>query len=259
MKRILITFSIIAVAVYFLHAQNTLPKYVNKAYKRGELLTYNIHYGPIDAVTATIEVTQESQKYYGRPTMHIVGNAKSKGTFNFFFKVRDRYETYIDEESLLPMQFIRNIDEGGYRLKQNYLFNHANKTISLDGKPYNEAVYLQDMMSSFFYARCVDLSNAKPLQIFEVPTIVDGEMYKLQIKFLTKEVVKTSFGKINCLKFVPIVQKGRIFKKEEDLIIWISDDANHIPIKAKAEILFGSLKIDLVKYTGLANPITFVK
>ncbi len=251
---LLLSFAFMSVA-----QKSTLPKYINKAYKRGEFLTYNIHYGPIDAVTATIEVTQENKQFNGRNSMHVVGIGKSKGTFNFFFKVRDRYETYIDEESLLPMQFVRSIDEGGYKLKQNYVFNHTNKTVNLGDKTIPESVYLQDMMSSFFYARCVDLGSAKANQIFEVPTIVDGEMYKLQIKFLTREIVNTDFGKISCLKFVPIVQKGRIFKNEEDLIIWISDDLNHIPIRAKANIIFGSLKIDLVKYVGLSNPIAFVK
>jgi hypothetical protein len=88
-----------------------------------------------------------------------------------------------------------------------------------------------------------------------MPTIVDGEMYNLQIRYKGRQVVKTEFGKIRCLKFVPIVQKGRIFKHEEDLIVWVSDDKNHIPIRAKAEILFGSLKVDLIDFKGLVNPM----
>jgi hypothetical protein len=70
-------------------------------------------------------------------------------------------------------------------------------------------------------------------------------------------MIKSAWGKIRCLKFVPVLQKGRIFKKEEDMVVWLSDDENHIPIRAKAEILFGSLKVDLLAYKGIMHPFKF--
>ncbi|MBL0314499.1 MAG: DUF3108 domain-containing protein [Flavobacteriales bacterium] len=56
-----------------------------------------------------------------------------------------------------------------------------------------------------------------------------------------------------------VVQKGRVFKKEEDLSVWITDDANHLPILAKAKILVGSVKMELKTYSGLMNPISQVQ
>ena len=67
--------------------------------------------------------------------------------------------------------------------------------------------------------------------------------------------IKTKKGEFRCLKFCPVVQTGRIFKKEEDLIVWISDDKNKIPLCGKAKILFGSIKLELIKHEGLLNPI----
>jgi hypothetical protein len=113
------------------------------------------------------------------------------------------------------------------------------------------------MLSGFFLARTYDLGSAREGQIFTVPTIVDGEMYDLKIKFKGREMIKSTWGKIRCLKFVPVLQKGRIFKKEEDMVVWLSDDENHIPIRAKAEILFGSLKVDLLAYKGIMHPFKF--
>jgi hypothetical protein len=240
-------------------AQKVFRTAPNTAFGRGEKLGYRIHYGFIEAVTSTIEVTRNEKKFGGRPTLHVVGNAKSRGTFDFFFRVRDRYESYIDEESLMPWLFIRRVDEGGYKINQDYVFNHhANKVVDRE-KTFTIWDYTQDMISSFFYVRTLDLGSHPIGHIFSVPTIVDGDMYNLQIKFLGRETVKTDFGKIRCLKFVPILQVGRIFKKEEDLVMWLSDDKNHIPIRAKADILFGSLKVDLTSYSGLMNPITFTK
>ncbi|QLH45246.1 MAG: DUF3108 domain-containing protein [Bacteroidota bacterium] len=62
------------------------PIVKNNAFKRGEKLTYRIHYGFIDAVVATIEILPEVKKFGDRNTMHIVGIGKSKGTFDFFLK-----------------------------------------------------------------------------------------------------------------------------------------------------------------------------
>lgn len=256
MKRLLVLTCLLF--FYTAFAQSAFRKVSNAAFQRGEKLTYRVHYGFIDAVVATLEIKDEDKKFGDRSTFHIVGSGKSKGSFDFFFKVRDRYETYMDEQSLMPWFFVRRVDEGGYRIAQDYIFNNYKKTVNCgNNKTVSVLEYTQDMISGFYYARTMDLGSAKVGQLFTVPTIVDEEMYNLQIKFKGKEYVKTKFGKIRCLKFVPVVQKGRIFKNEEDLQVWLSDDQNHIPIYAKADILFGSIKLDLVSFSGLVRPFTY--
>jgi hypothetical protein len=238
---------------------NLFRTVVNESFKRGEKLTYKVHYGFLDAVSATIEIKDENKKFGDRSTLHIVGTGNSKGSFDFFFKVRDRYESYIDEEALIPWFFGRRVYEGGYKITQDYTFNHSKKTCNANGKNINCVENIQDMISGFFYARTLNLGAANMNQLFTVPTIVDGEMFNLQIKFKGRETVKTAFGKIKCLKFVPVLQKGRIFKHEEDLIVWLTDDKNHIPVKAKADILFGAIKLELINFSGLMNPMVVSK
>lgn len=248
------------------HAQtNTSPEAfipkTNIAFKKGEMLTYRLHYGAIDAGIATLEVTQESREFGGRPTYHVVGLGKSTGAFDWFFKVRDRYESYIDQEALVPMAFIRRVDEGGYKINQNYVYNHYTKQVISEGKTYNVPKNIndiQDMISAFYYARCIDFSGAKPGMIYTVNSFVDNEIFALKIKYIGKETITTSLGKIKCIKFRPVIQKGRIFKDEEDLNVWISDDANRIPIRAQADILVGSVKMDLKEFKGLAHPMAKV-
>ncbi len=237
----------------------SLRKIDNKSFKRGEKLTYRIHYGFIDAAQATLEITDENRQVADRNTLHVVGLGVSKGTFDAFFKVRDRYETYIDEESILPWVFIRRVDEGGYKIEQNQVYNHYKKQVDSDGKIFTTPEGIQDMLSAFYYARTVDYSKAKKGDIFSVTSFVDNEIWELKIKFLGKETVKTDLGRIKCMKFCPVVQKGRIFKSEEDLSIWISDDANHVPVRGQCDILFGSLKMDLVAAKGLSEPFKIVK
>jgi hypothetical protein len=234
----------------------------NNAFKKGEILSYRLHYGAIDAGIATLEVTEDNREFGGRPTYHVVGIGKSTGAFDWFFKVRDRYESYIDQEALVPMAFIRHVNEGGYKINQNYVYNHYKKQVISEGKTFDvpkDVNDIQDMISAFYFARCIDFSQAKTGNIYTVNSFVDHEIFPLKIKYIGKETITTSLGKFKCIKFRPVIQKGRIFKDEEDLNVWISDDNNRIPIRAQANILVGSVKMDLTSYKGLANPIAKVE
>ena len=111
-------------------------------------------------------------------------------------------------------------------------------------------------MSAFYYARTLDLQNAKVGQEFVINTFFDREMYPLKIKFLGKEIIKTKLGRFSCLKFRPLVEQGRVFKEEEDMTIWISNDANKVPIRVTSDLLVGSINMDLVEYKNLIHPLS---
>lgn len=231
----------------------------NEAFKAGEYLKFVLHYGIIDAGEAELTVNHAGKKYMGRSAYHIVGTGKTLGAFNWFFKVRDRYETFLDAQGIFPWQFVRDIREGGYEKKQEYAFYQHKAAVKTNkGKTYKIPPFSQDMLSSFYYARTFDFSNAQYGQVYTIPTFVDDEEYPLQIKFIGREEVKVRSGTYKCLKFVPVVQEGRIFKEEEDMTVWITDDKNKILILAQAKVLIGSIKMELVDYKNLANPISIV-
>jgi len=229
----------------------------NQAFRSGEKVSYRIHYGLMNAGTATLSVLDSPYKFGNRAAYHVIGEGKSLGTFDWFFRVRDKYETYIDKEGIFPYRFVRNCDEGGYHVNQEYNFIPEKKAYTdHKGNSYLTPGFVQDMLSAYFYARTIDYSGAKYGDIYTIMTLVDGEIFPLKMKFIGRETVEVDAGKFRCIRFAPVVQKGRVFKKEEDLSVWISDDANHIPIFAKAKIVVGSIKMELTEYSGLANPIS---
>ena len=235
-------------------------KISNRAFKPGEKLTYRLHYGIIDAGEATLEVKTSKQKVGGRKLLHMVGTGRSKGTFDFFFKVRDRYETYMDAEALFPWLFIRRVNEGGYIINQDYKFyQHKKKVDNGKGKQFDTPANVQDMLSAFYFSRTIDFSKAKVGQIFTIPAFVDDELFPMKIKYAGTDELKLKRKKYSCLKFHPVVQKGRIFKDEKDLTVWISNDQNKVPLLAKAKILVGSIKMELTDYEGLAGPIAEIE
>ncbi|MBI35294.1 MAG: ATP-dependent exonuclease [Flavobacteriales bacterium] len=237
---------------------DSLRKIKQSSFKKGEFLRYDVSYGFFDAAQATLKVEPSSKEINGRKTMHIVGKGKSTGTLRWFFKVDDRYETYIDEEAILPWKFVRHVREGGYKLDRNIDFNHYSNEATVfekDTKNYAVKPNSQDLLSAFYYARTLDLQGAKVGQEFVINTFFDMEMYPLKIKFLGKEEIETKLGEFKCLKFRPMVEKGRVFKEEEDMTLWISDDENKVPIRLKADLLVGAIKMDLIEFKNLCEPL----
>ena len=235
-----------------------LRKLKQKAFKKGEFLRYDVSYGYFDAAEATLEIKESAQKINGRSTMHIVGKGRSRGALSFFFRVEDRYETYIDEEALLPWEFNRHVREGGYALDRNIKFNHYNNKATVNEKEtqhYPVEPNTQDLLSAFYYARTLDLQNAKFNQEFVVNTFFDRQMYPLKFKFLGKDELKTKLGTFECLKFRPMVEAGRVFKEEEDVTIWISNDTNKVPLRVKSDLLVGSIVMELVEHKNLCAPL----
>jgi len=242
------------------NGRTSLPVKTNFAFKPGEVLSYRVHYGFVDAGVAIIEVKPEIEEIAGRKVYHVVGNGYSKGAFDFFFRVRDRYESYIDKDALLPWLFVRRVDEGGYKFSQNYFFNHYKKEVKTeDNQVFPIPDEVHDMISAFYAARNIDFSNAQPGDVFTVMSFVDKELWQLKMRYLGKDEIKTDIGKFKCLKFCPIVQRGRIFKREEDLLVWVTDDKNHIPLRVQAKILVGSIKMDITDIKNPANPLSKIE
>ena len=235
-----------------------IRKIKHNAFKKGEFLRFDVSYGVFDTAEATLEIKQSSEKFAWRNTMHIVGKGWSKGALSWFFKVEDRYETYMDEDAILPWKFIRHVREGGYELDREIHFNqYSDKAFVFqnDKKEYQIAPNTQDLLSAFYYARTLDLQNAKVGQEFVINTFFDREMYPLKIKFLGRDIIITELGKFSCLKFRPLVEEGRVFKEEEDMTIWISNDANKVPIRVTSDLLVGSINMDLAEYKNLTHPL----
>lgn len=241
-------------------SKDNFTKVKNQAFTPGEKLTYRLSYGFMDAGEAVLTVNKTDKKVRGRELWRVRGVGKTISAFEWFYKVHDVYESYVDAEGLFPWMFIRRVNEGGYKIEQDYTFYQHKKVVDNgDGKKFKVPSMVQDMISAFYYARTLDFSTAKMNQQFLVNIFLDDELYPTKIKYKGKEIVKTRKGKFRCHKFAPVVQEGRVFNTEDDLTIWITDDENKIPLVAKANIKVGSLKMHLVKWENLKNSMARVK
>lgn len=246
-----------AFAILTVHSQKP-------AYSAGEWFKFRVHYGFVTAGYATLEVKDAT--YKGRSVHHVKGFGETVGLSKLFFKVKDDYQSYIDKKSNLPLHFVRDIYEGGYTKDVRVDFNHLiNKATVKDRKRDETKIFsieekTQDMISAFYYLRnYIDVNTIKEGDVVEMNMFFDDENFKFQMKFLGKEQLNTKYGKTSTLVFRPYVQSGRVFREQESLTVWISDDENKIPLLIKAELAVGSLKATLVEYKGLTHPFIVKK
>jgi hypothetical protein len=251
-------FSLLIFCAPVAFSQKVIP-IQNEAFKPGEKLKFRVHFGFIDAGEVTMEINDKYEKFASRNCMHIIGLGKTKGAFDWFFKIRDRYETYLDQEAIVPWFFIRRVQEGGFKLNEDVTFNHFKGTSTTPRGTFPVPAQIQDLISAYYFSRTFNTTNIKVGDILPINAFIDDVIFPLNIKFMGKEEVKTSMGKFKCLKFKPMLEQGRVFKESEKMTLWITDDKNHIPVRLEAEIIVGSIKMDLLEYSGLTNPIQIEK
>lgn len=251
---------IILLLVVFVTTNSFVEK--EDSFGTGEFIKLRIHYGLVNAGYATLEVKESTRN--NRKVHHVEGKGWTVGMTKFFFEVKDDYQSFFDKETGKPYQFLRKIDEGGYTKYQEGFFNQSNGTVRVkDYKNNTENTFsvpenVQDIVSAFYYLRNhPQIDNLKNGESIAIDMFFDNETTKFKLKYLGEENIKTKFGKISCKIFRPYVQAGRVFKEEESLTVWISNDDNKIPVRVKASLAVGSLKADLDGYNNLKHAIKF--
>lgn len=235
-----------------------------RAYADGEWCKFRIHYGFVTAGYASIKV--QSTTLDQKPVYHIQGKGYTTGISKWFFYVEDYYESFIDRSTQMPLKFIRNINEGGYTKDVQIDFDREALTARILNKENNVTVtaeitpLTQDLVSAFYYLRnTLDVANIEVGASVDLNMFFDKEGYRFRMKFLGREVLRTRFGKVKTLKFRPFVEGGRVFKEQESVTVWVSDDQNKIPLMIKADLAVGSLRASLHEFKGLKHPFKILE
>ena len=229
------------------------------AFQAGEQITYRLKYGFFNAAEAVIRVENTALKFDGRSALHIAARAKTMGTFNMLFKVRNEYDSYIDPQTLLPYYYSENRQEAKYKHSDRVTFDREKNVITANSGTYPFKGNVFDFLSCYYFARNIDVSKLKIGDKLDMRYFLEDGVHTLSITFMGREQTKCDLGTFNCLKFSPTIIPGRIFRKNSKLYLWITDDKNRIPVKAKVEIIVGSLVMDLSQASGLKYPLNPVK
>lgn len=220
-------------------------------FKSGESLIYSIRYGPIHGGEATVKL--KLVKYKGDTLYNAKVLAKTVGIADKLFKVREYYESFFDPKSIKPVKAIRNIREGNYRRYNEVYFSLEDSTLysQQSDSVFKVPPQILDMVTALYFVRSLDFKNLSTGDSLKIITFFDNEIFPFPLRYKGKELIKTKLGNFQCLRFDPVVGTGRIFESEDDMTIWISDDKNLIPLRVRFDLIVGSIKCDLLDYSGL--------
>lgn len=239
-------------------AQNEFCGITNTSFRPGESITFKVYYnlGRLFVGAGEAVFNCQLEKLNGRDVYHVVGDGKTFRTYDWFFKVRDKYQSYIDTATLMPLRFVRNVDEGGYKIYNNVSFDRAAHTATSTNGTFKTTPCIQDVISAIYYARNINFDKYKPGDKIPFDMFLDDKIYNIYIRYIGKETVETKFGKFRAIKFAPLLIKGTMFEGGEKMAVWVSDDGNKVPLRVDSPISVGSIKVDMVAYKNLRYPFT---
>ena len=246
-------------------ADRSLP---NKSFKSGEVLQYKVHYGLINAAEATIEIDNGLHRINDRPCYKATVTGRTTGSFDFFLRIRDTWRSYIDTTSILPQKFFRNIEENNYRKKETIDFDHVKNVAEVEkhGRDKNKVKHgtykipenVQDLVSGFYYLRTLNYDQRRIGEVIRVQGFFDDEVFSMDVTYKGRETVDTKAGTIRAIRLVPRMPSNKLFKGENAISVYLSDDQNKVPVLIQAEMFVGAVKVDMYKYQGLKNRLNLV-
>lgn len=234
-------------------------------FQPGEKLTYRIYFesalsGEINAGLAFLEIKEENKKIAGKSTFHLVMRGKTIGAVNIFFKVRDRFDSYISRKTLLPLLYLRRTFESGYTASEDITFDHEkNIAYLVDNKrnktkdiPVPERIH--DLLSAYYYARTMDVEEIKKGGNISMKFLFTDSVYTTKAFYEGIENIDIYTGTYRCMRFKPKVITGNVFEDDYPLTVWISDDKNRIPLKVESDIIVGFVKLELIAWEKVKYP-----
>ncbi|MCC6754696.1 MAG: DUF3108 domain-containing protein [Saprospiraceae bacterium] len=239
------------------------PRNGDLAYGAGERLSYRVYYNWnfvwLTAGEVHFDLRDEGETY------HISVEGKTFASYDWFYKVRDEYHSYIDKETGLPSLYIRKVQQGSYRRYEKVVFDYPRKlAYSYTGKTEELAkltiVQLDkhyfDLVSVMYHLRNLPIKEQGKKVKTPFNVLLDDEKYELGIRYKgdkKRHEVKES-GTYNTFEAVADVISGHVFDDDARLKLWVSDDRNRVPVLIESPLVVGSVKAILSNYANLRYP-----
>ena len=259
--RLLVVF-LIFIVINQVKAQNKPCNVINTAFKEGEEVNYIVAYdwGLISIDAGAVIFKTVSEKFKNRSVFHLVGAAKTFSYWDWFFDMRDIYESWVDPNTILPLKFKRDIKDKTYFIKEDYNFDRENGLVysasQRTRKPFiNDTLKVKpctfDVLSVIYYARNIDYSKYSIGDTIPVSVIMDNEVFNIYFRYKGKDKKSVAdLGKFNCIRFGVFLVESNFFNEGEDMDIWVTDDKNRIPLIIESPILVGKIRARAVSIAG---------
>lgn len=243
--------------------------YTEPVFKVGEKAVFNLYYNLgfvwIHAGDCTFK-TQE-KKLNGEKLTALLVSGNTTSSFDKMFCVRDTFESYLNTTTMRPVFYRETKREDSYYSHTTYDYTEKSNGVEVlmnrtkrkktDQKVISLDKNTLDLIYSCYKFRNLNTDQLAINQTIPFNMLFDDDVYDLGLTYKGKTTVKLKNGKkYNALKFVPKLITGDLFKSENDMVIYVSDDMNHVPLMIEAKIKVGSVKAMLADYSHSKYPVT---
>ena len=270
----------IGVASFHLHAQENsdfkgtscvpvrTTTEADLAFQSGEKMDFILHYkwGAINADVGTASVSLDSLTFNGQEAFLCSAYGRTSKFFDVFFKVREDFKSWFTRDGMKPLKFTRDTYEGGYVARNAFLYrwDASDPYIAADiytskrGQmsmelPLTPCTY--DLPALFFFARNMDVDNVEPGKRYPMTFVIDDDIFNVYFILYGRETIKVKgLGTVKTIRFAAKLLEGEVFKGEEDMMIWVSDDENRLPVYFEAPLRVGAAAGRLSGWSGLKYP-----
>ncbi len=224
-------------------ASEPLRTLANQAFRVGEYLEFNVHFGKLSAGRGAMSIP-EIRIYNDRPSYLLVSRLWTNDFFSSIYRVDDYMECLLDTAGIFPWRYERKLHEGKFRAYRKAVFDPLNAR-AFEGKDTLAVPpYSQDVLSILYYVRTLDLQVGQKI---DVDNYIDKKNYPLRMNVVKKEKIKVPAGKFECFLLEPGKRPGADFEKKGDMWIWVSTDSRRLPVKVKTKAPLGSVIMELAK------------
>ena len=241
----------------------------NLAYRSGEKMYFTMHYnwGMINSDIGSAVVSLDEVDFNGQKAFRCSVSGRTTRLYDLFFKVREEFCSWFTVDGLRPLKFTRDTHEGKYIARNTYIYDWdaaepyiaADVYTSSTGQknlqlPLTRCTF--DLPALFFFARNIDMDKVEAGRRYPMTFAIDDEIFNVHFIFYGRETVNVKgMGKVNAIKFSARLIAGEVFNGDTDVMIWISDDENKVPVCFEAPILVGTASGRMSGYEGLKYPL----
>lgn len=246
------------------------PVVKNESFRLGEVLQFKMTYGIFTVGEGTAQIQNNYHNLEGRDCFKVEISAETVGFVKWVSDVHNQYSAFVDTASLLPMSFYRKQHEGNYKKDERTIFDHPNRKILVqtldqptgkwkDPVEFKAPSDVRDMISGFLHLRNMDLTRVRVKDTIVVKGFFEDKFYSLKIIYFGKAIIKTRIGKVRALVFKPVMPDNKLFRGENSVTGYFSDDKNRIPVKIETKMFIGNAGVELTDYKGLRNSLNIVQ
>ena len=270
MRRWIIILSalLLAVSAGAQERYSCIPFSNQSRFQAGETLTLGVSYkwGAVNTEVAHATIRLDETQLGRETVYHSDLTARTAPFFDVFFKIREHFEGWFKKGSLQPQKCIRDTHEGTYAAYNLYNYDwearqiHAYVEMTSWGKKNMDIPLVDcicDVPSLVYFVRQTDLSKMETGKRYGLNFAIDDMVFHIYLTKVGVETIKVKgMGKVRCQKLSCSVVEGAMFEGDEDVKIWLSDDANQLPISFWAPLRVGAMRGMLKSYENLLYPFT---